>query len=41
MKNYKQKKEALIAWLKERKVPTGLNKKEQEEKPFIPKMKRL
>lgn len=31
MKNYKQKAEALIQWLKERKVPTGLNKIEKKD----------
>lgn len=31
MKNYKQKSECLINWLKDRKVPTGLNKREKRE----------
>lgn len=31
MKNYKLKAEALINWLKDRKEPTGLNKREKKE----------
>lgn len=31
MKNYKQKHDCLIGWLKERAVTTGLNKKEKKE----------
>ena len=31
MKNYKQKHECLINWLKDRKVTTGLNKREKKE----------
>lgn len=31
MKNYKQKAECLITWLKDRKVTTGLNKREKKE----------